>query len=141
MAKLTLERSVVELEIADMKFEVSLNDKELLEFQNKYKQVAKEMKEIQKNRAEDEDPIQIYADINKSLNAIYDSLLGEGAYEKLYAYNGSVSALAELLLDISEAVNNEISNKTSASEKKLARYTTKPNDHKKKAKKWVNSKH
>ena len=135
MAKLTLERSVVELEIADMKFEVSLNDKELLEFQNKYKQVAKEMKEIQKNRAEDEDPIQIYADINKSLNAIYDSLLGEGAYEKLYAYNGSVSALAELLLDISEAVNNEISNKTSASEKKLARYTTKPNDHKKKAKK------
>lgn len=135
MAKLTLERSVVELEIADMKFEVGLNDEELLEFQNKYKQVAKEMEEIQKNRADDEDPTQMYADINKSFTSIYDSLLGEGAYEKLYAYNGSVFALAELLFDILEAVNNEIANKTSASEKRLARYQAKPGDHKKKARK------
>lgn len=133
MVKMELERNFVEIEIGDMVFEVSLSDKELLEFQNKYKQTVKEMEEIQRSRPEDEDASDTFDDLTNSLSSIYDALLGEGSYEKIYAYNGSILTLAELFFDILEAVNKEIENRSKEKTKRLERYKKKPGQ--KKAKK------
>lgn len=91
--KLSLKKSVFPVEIGTFKFEVDLSDDKAKELEEKVTTFLKGISDLAGSSENEEEFAALLAHV-------FDALLGEGAYEKLYGYAKRVDLLAELLEEL-----------------------------------------
>ena len=91
--KLSLKKSIFPVEIGEFKFEVDLSDDKAKDLEEKVSAFLKGINDLAGNPENEEK-------FTELLKNVFDELLGEGAYEKLYDYAKRVDLLAELLEEL-----------------------------------------
>lgn len=91
--KLSLKKSIFPVEIGTFKFEVDLSDDKAKDLEEKVTTFLKGINELT-GTPENEEKVATL------LKNVFNELLGEGAYEKLYDYTKRVDLLAELLEEL-----------------------------------------
>ena len=76
--KIELQSTIIPIEIGAFKFEVDMTDEKEKAFKGKLDDFLKEAGELDEEKPEDE------IKLKEMLTEVYDDLLGEGSFEKLY---------------------------------------------------------
>ncbi|MCL2559274.1 MAG: hypothetical protein FWE07_02195 [Turicibacter sp.] len=100
--KLNLKKSIFPVEIGAFTFEVDLSDDKVKDFEAK---MASFLEGVEAAAADE-------ATFTELLGNVYDELLGDGAYKKLYDHTKRVDILAELLGDLMLALVSKLPGRT-----------------------------
>ena len=100
--KLDLNTAVIPVEIGEFKFEIEMTDEKEKAFQVKLKDFVNKAKGLSEDKPEDEEVLR------GMVAEVYDELLGEGAFEKLYAYTANTGILLGVFMDLVAEYSKEI---------------------------------
>jgi len=117
--KINIQSTVIPVEIGDLKFEIDVTDENYERLTQIFNTFLLEMENL--NDAESED-LDLLKEREK---VVYDALLGEGAFEKIYSLSPSIAVMTGILTQLVEYLEEEMM-------KRLDPKTTKKSPSKKK---------
>ena len=92
--KIDLQSTVIPIEIGEFKFEVDMTDEKEKAFKAKLDNFLKQAADLDEQKPEDEEKLK------ELLNEIYDSLLGEGSFDKLYSSASNLGILSGVFVQL-----------------------------------------
>ncbi|WP_017728493.1 hypothetical protein [Halalkalibacterium ligniniphilum] len=102
--KIQTEKTVIPVEIGELNFEFNVSDEAIKNLRKNAKIVQEEFVNI--NDAVDEEKSEKAA--KTVLQKGFDLLLGEGAFEKIYAQTPSIIYLMKYFIQLSEGIDKEL---------------------------------
>ncbi|MCL1924211.1 MAG: hypothetical protein FWF50_01345 [Defluviitaleaceae bacterium] len=106
--KINLESTVIPIEIGDLKFEINVTDENYSVFNQVFSKFLEDIESLSEAETEDLELIK------EKQKLVYDALLGEGAFEKIYAISPSVIVTTGVLTKVIEHLEAEVSNRLDA---------------------------
>jgi len=100
--KISLESTVIPVQIGDLKFEIDVSDEKYEEIVSNFNGFLEKISELDEEKAED------VVQLKDIVKEIYDQLLGEGAYEKIYAKMSNVSFVVGVLVNLVTQLTGEM---------------------------------
>lgn len=125
--KIQLKDSLVDIDLGGKVFQADVSDKNVEAFVKSAQEMENLMPKIEESKTEAE----IYEVLGEGFRKTLGVLFEENPYDYILSKVGRVTAMAEVLFDIREGVFEEVGRST---EKRVAKYATKPQDRKKKKK-------
>jgi len=110
--KVSLESTVVPVELGDLKFEIDVADEKYEKIVKDFNGFLEKIGELDEGKAED------VAQLKVIVEDIYDQLLGEGAYEQIYAKMPNIAFVAGVLVNVVAQLAKEIENRMMPTAKK-----------------------
>jgi len=92
--KLSLDSTVIPVEIGEFQFEIDMTDAKEKAFQVKLNDFVQMAKELNEDKTEDEETLR------SMIEEVLDELLGDGAFEKLYAYTSNIGILLGVFMEL-----------------------------------------
>lgn len=92
--KLNISSTIIPVEIGEFKFEIEMTDIKQKSFQSKLDDFVQRAKELNEGKAEDEGVLR------GMLTEVYDALLEEGVFEKLYAHTPNTAILLNVFMEL-----------------------------------------
>lgn len=124
MVKIDRGYNVIPFEIGELEFEANINDRLLIELEAKQSILAEQYAQIREEGEENTE--EIIKKLNDSLGSMFDTLLGKGAYNKLYKQDPSAFVLFNILQQVMNEINNHVGEAKIAKSKAANQYLTKP---------------
>ena len=104
--KLNLRTATIPVEIGEFKFEIEMTDAKERAFQAKINDFIQKAQEAREEKPEDEEALR------GMVSEMFDELLGDGAFEKLYAHTSNtgilLSVFMELVAEYSKVVRSRV---------------------------------
>ena len=92
--KLNLNTTIIPVEIGDFNFEINMTDEKEKAFQTKLNDFLKQAEQLNESHSEDEEKLQTM------IAEMYDELLGDGAFDQLYAHTPNVGILLGVFMQL-----------------------------------------
>lgn len=92
--KISLESTIIPVEIGDLKFEIDVTDEKYEAFTNNFNVFLKEIVTLDEESSEDIEKLKVL------VQKLYDELLGDGSYEQIYTKMPNISFVAGTLANI-----------------------------------------
>jgi len=113
----------IPVQIGDIELKFDVSDNAVEEMFRKFKEVDKTIEEIDKANLKDEEA---FKENRRLLQEAYDSLFGEGSYDKVYKLSPSLLITREYLSQIMEGIFKELEERGHLDDKKqVAKYLKK----------------
>ncbi len=108
MVKITIEKNTVPVTIGALDFEYTVTDKNVLSFEKIATESEKTLVQVLHDFQEDKiDEPEMVKKANAELSVLFDLLLGEGAYKKIYEQTPSVLTNAEIFMELIVGIREE----------------------------------
>jgi len=92
--KLNLNTTIIPVEIGEFKFEINMTDEKEKSFQAKLSDFLKQAEKLDEAKTEDEEKLRTM------IAELYDELLGNGAFKKLYAHTPNAGILLGVFMQL-----------------------------------------
>lgn len=125
--KIQLKNSLVDIDLGGKVFEADVSDRNVDAFAIAVQEMDLLKPQIEEAKSEQE----VYEILGEGFKKALGVLFEENPYEYLLSKVGRVTALTDVLFDIREGIYEEIGRST---KQRVAKFTTKPQDRKKKKK-------
>src|SRR5690625_6807499 len=112
--KIQTKKAHIPIEIGDLTLYFDMTDENINRLYNTHEEMAKKFDRVDTNSPEKAREI---------LKEVFDYILGEGAFEKVYALSGSIITTTEYFEAIMNGIRDEVQKRTGqASQEKLQKY-------------------
>src|SRR5690625_4176134 len=112
--KIQTKKAHIPIEIGDLTLKFDMSDENIERLYNTHEEMAKKFDKVDSNSPEKAREI---------LKEAFDYILGDGAFEKVYALSGSIITTTEYFEAITNAIRDEVQKRTGqTSKKKLEKY-------------------
>jgi|SRR5690625_5133853 len=112
--KIQAKKAHIPIEIGDVTLEFDMSDENIERLYNTHEEMAKKFDNVESNNPEKAREI---------LKEAFDYILGDGAFEKVYALSGSIITTTEYFEAIMNGIRDEVQKRTGqASQEKLQKY-------------------
>lgn len=111
MIEIKTKKNEIPVKIGELEFSFSMTDKTVIEFEEiaakAEKNLVKLVEDYNDNKITEAVTIE---KLNKELEAMYDLILGSGAYKKIYKQSPSALDNMEIFMDLMPAIRSEYDN-------------------------------
>ena len=104
--KISLESTVIPVEIGDLKFEIDVSDEKYESIVERFNAFLVKMEALDEDNPEDVGKLKVI------VKEMYDELLGEKSYEQIHAKMPNISFVAGLLADLVTQLTEEVNKRT-----------------------------
>ena len=108
------EKAHIPIEIGDLTLKFDMTDENIDRLYNTYEKMAEKFKDIETNDVESS---------KKVMKEAFDYILGDGAFDKVYALSGSILVTTEYFEAITNGIRDEVQKRTKqTNQKKVEKY-------------------
>src|SRR5690625_1572670 len=112
--KIQTKKAHIPIEIGDLTLKFDMTDENIDRLYNTYEKMAEKFKDIETNDVESS---------KKVMKEAFDYILGDGAFDKVYALSGSILVTTEYFEAITNGIRDEVQKRTKqTNQKKVEKY-------------------